>query len=241
MDSYLHAQFAEIEWSHWWFLGRRAILRDVLARHVGPRAEILDVGCGAGALIPSLRELGTVTAMDTSAEALDYCQPLFPGVTFLKGIVPDDLPPGRQYGLVTAFDVIEHIDDDVAALASLRDVLAPGGRLVCTVPAYQWMWSPHDDLNDHKRRYTARLLRSRLEAAGFTVDKLSYFNTLLFPVVAFLRVFRRHVLRKTEPSSDFELPAPPVNRALAALMGSERFMLRKGSLPFGVSIVAVAH
>lgn len=241
MDRYLHAQFAEIEWSHWWFLGRRAILRDVLAGNVERGGEVLDVGCGAGAMIPVLKEFGRVTAMDTSAEALDYCQQLFPEVTFLEGIVPDDLPPGRQYALVTAFDVIEHIDDDVGALASLRDVLAPGGRFVCTVPAYQWMWSPHDDLNDHKCRYTARLLRARLETAGFTVDKLSYFNSLLFPVVAFLRLFRRHLLRRTELSSDFDLLAPPVNRALAALMGSERFVLRRATLPYGVSIVAVAH
>ena len=244
MDRSLHQQFAEIEWNHWWFCARRAILADVLRRRLdrGPAdgRRLLDVGCGAGAMIDVLERFGSVQGFDLSPESIEYCRSRFPSSRFGVGAIPDVLALLEPVDVVCAFDVIEHIDDSVGALRSLRAALRPNGLLLCTVPAYQWLWGPHDDLNGHQRRYTATLLRKELEASGFRVDYLTYFNSLLLPPIAAVRLARRHILRRQEPSSDFVVPSPGLNRLLTKLMAAERFPLRHISLPAGVSLLAVA-
>jgi len=242
VDPFLHAQFAEIEWKHWWFRGRQAILADVLAFRMRENASlrILDVGCGAGAMVPVLARHGMVTGMDSSEDTVAFCKRLFPDATFLVGNVPEDLPGGEPFDLVCAFDVIEHIDDDIGALRGMNDVLATGGTLVATVPAHQWMWGPHDDLNEHKRRYTRRRLCAALTSSGYDVQWATYFNSFLFPVVAAVRLVRRHLLRRERPASDFVLPRHSMNEALTRLFGAERHLLRHAALPVGVSALAVA-
>jgi hypothetical protein len=116
-------------------------------------------------------------------------------------------------------------------------MLPVGGRFICTVPAFQFLWSGHDVVNHHRRRYTRPALRSRLQAAGFEVERVSYFNTLLFPGIAAARLLRFGT--RTTPRSDISLPTPSVNRWLRRLFASERWLLRSVSLPVGVSIVAV--
>jgi SAM-dependent methyltransferase len=143
---------------------------------------------------------------------------------------------------VTALDVIEHVDDDRAALHEVLRVLRPGGSFLVAVPAYRFLWGRQDDINLHKRRYLARELRERLTSTGFEVVRLSYINAVLFPAIASVRLVR-HLLPKPEKlESDFSFPAPrPLNFLLGHVFGAERFAVRQFDLPFGVSIMALAR
>lgn len=249
MDDFLYHQFADIERDHWWFRARRKVVAEVLRHRLPacPTRRILDVGCGTGGMLEMLTAFGpTVCGMDMSADAIAFCRErgLESKARLLQGKLPDDLPPeASQWDLVTAFDVIEHLDDDRAVLRDIRGVLAPGGVLVVTVPAFNFLWGPHDDLNFHKRRYSARMLRESLTDSGFRVEYASYFNTWLFPVVAAVRVLRRAVSfgKPTEPKSDFFMPRPAVNAALTRLFESEAALVPRIPLPVGVSLIAVAH
>ena len=245
MDQTLHEQFADIEWTHWWFVARRRILADVLSRRwpptTGAPRTILDAGCGAGAMLGALATLGQVSGMDISAESVEHCRAVFPDLDLWAGGVPDGLPSGARFDAVCAFDVIEHLDDDIGALRSLAEVICPGGDVVITVPAYQWLWGPHDDLNQHKRRYTRSQLRRAVRDAGLELDRITYFNTLLLPPIAAARLVRRWVLHRTEPASDFVVPSALANRSLTALMAAERRWLRHAPLPAGVSLLAIAR
>jgi len=134
--------------------------------------------------------------------------------------------------------VLEHVADEAGALRACRRLLAPGGRLVVTVPAYAWLWSRHDELLGHRRRYTAGSLRAVVEAAGFAVDRVTYFNTLLAPPIMATRIVRAALRRSRH---DLERPAPLVNRLLARAFGAEATLLRFASLPFGISILLIAR
>ncbi len=245
MDPSLHHQFAEIDSSHWWFQGRRRVVASLLHAELGVEdgRRILDVGCGTGAMLDVLMELGSVSAMDDSPEALQYCKARFGDRLDVRcGSIPHDLPIGEPFQVVTAFDVIEHLADDLGALQEIHRLLPPGGVLVVTVPAFPFLWGPHDVLNGHHRRYRRNELRGVLEAAGFLVDRLSYFNTWLFPAVAALRGLRRLRPGTHEaPASDFSTPPRIVNRALGGLFSSEARFLRTRSLPFGVSLIALGR
>lgn len=245
MDTSLQHQFAAIEGEHWWFQGRRRIVASALRQQLGPAVNqgarrILDVGCGTGEMVDMLREFGTVTALDRAPEAVQYCCARFGAQVDVRlGGIPEDLPNAGTLDLVTAFDVIEHLDDDLGALRALCATLVPGGLLVVTVPAFAMLWGPHDVLNEHRRRYTPAHLRAQLVAGGFVVDRVTCFNSWLFPFVAVVRTLQRR--RRTAPRSDFHQLPGPSNRLLLALFASEAAVLRKVTLPIGVSILAVSH
>ena len=251
MDACLHEESAAIESTHWWYQGRRRIIQDVLKRSLGGRPHrILDVGCGTGELVEMLTEFGEVTGMDSSPLAVEWCRKRLGGrAELVVGDVPAGLPARAGFDVVTAFDVLEHLDDDGAALAAIFGLLPPGGIFACTVPAYMALWSPHDDINHHRRRYTRRQLIRRLRAAGFEVQRSSYFNTWLLPVVAGVRLVRRSrragAVAPPQDSavgeSDFTMPPPWVNSIVRTVFASERFVLRAMPLPAGVSIVAVCR
>jgi SAM-dependent methyltransferase len=247
MDAQLYRDFARYEDNHWWCRGRRAVVREVLRTSLTPSASrrVLDVGCGTGGMLAMLQEFGEVEGLESSADAIARCQERFPSVRVRQGELPDGLAAGSDYDLICAFDVIEHIPDAVGALASMRAGLAPGGTLICTVPAYQFLWSEHDVLNHHQRRYTRALLQDQLIAAGLQPTFSSYFNTALFSPIAAVRLAQR-VLRGTPngsgaPHSDFSVPPAPVNRLLEAIFSAERFLVPRLPLPFGVSLISVAH
>jgi SAM-dependent methyltransferase len=243
MDDTLYRDHADMEESHWWFVGRRRIIADVMRQHLaaerGADRRLLDVGCGTGGMLGVLADFGRTSGLDISPEAIDLCRQRYGDrVDARVGLIPQDLPTPGSVDVVSVFDVIEHIGDDSAALRQLYRTLRPGGTLVVTVPAYPFLWSEHDDLNHHKRRYTRKELRQRLTEAGFRVATLSYFNIWLFPVVAAVRLLRKR--SGGTGKSDFALPPQPVNALLAWLFASERLLLRRTSLPFGVSLIAVA-
>jgi SAM-dependent methyltransferase len=144
----------------------------------------------------------------------------------------------KSFDAVCAFDVVEHVEDDQGSVKALGELVAPGGYLVVTVPAYQWMWSHHDDLHHHKRRYTRARILDQLKAAGLSPVKASYFNAVLFPLAATVRVVKRVLGIDT---ADDRMPSPIVNSLLRKLFSLEAGWLRRHSLPFGLSIVVIGQ
>src|SRR5438552_1221345 len=174
VDTSLHHEYAELEPQHWWFQGRRQILRSMIETYVttSPRdeLEIFDVGCGTGEIIDMLMRFGHVTAIDVAPEAVAECRARFGNAVDIRvGSFPEDTPELAHFDLVTAFDVIEHLDDDAGAMLRVWGALKPGGHVVCTAPAFEALWGVHDDVNGHRRRYRRSRLRALLSEAGFEV------------------------------------------------------------------------
>jgi len=234
-----------VEDVHWWFVARRRILLSILNRYMGPdtagRRRILDVGCGTGTMLGYLAQFGDAEGVDVDAEAVGYCHAR--GLKHVSQSAADRLPfDNDSFDLVTTLDVVEHIDDDLGVLREVRRVLKPGGQLLLTVPAYMFLWGRQDDINLHKRRYVAPELRKRLLSAGFNVQRLTYMNAVLFPGIAAIRLIRHVLPSPPELKSDFAFPAPrPLNGLLSEVFGAERHILGRFNLPFGVSILALAH
>ncbi len=245
MEQDYYADYAQIQDTHWWFRGRRRIVETVLGRDLGPAGSfrersILDVGCGTGSMLPLLGRFGAAQGVDTEPRAIELCHE--------RGLQAARLYDGSRlpfedgtFDAACAFDVIEHIPDDVSALRDMARVVRPGGLLVLTVPAFPFLWGPQDEISHHERRYTRATLRSAVAAAGTDLHRMSFFNTLLFPAIAAVRVLRPS-RPEAELKSDFTLTTPPaVNNALAGLFGAEAWFVARTGLPFGVSLLAVAR
>ncbi len=242
MEAQLYDAHHRHEATHWWFEGRRRVIGSVLRRALRPTEgrRILDIGCGTGGMFPLLQTFGEVEGAELSAEARAYAAQHFPTVRVHPCALPSDLPNGR-WGLITAFDVIEHVDQPVESLVAMRQHLAVDGQLVVTAPAFQFLWSRHDEVNHHKRRYTAALLERQLAQAGFRTTFSSYFNSLLFPAVAGVRLAQRLFPGLEWEPSDLDEVREPLNTALTWLFGAEAKVVPRLRLPVGVSIIAIAE
>ena len=243
MDERLYRDFDRLEDRHWWFEGRRRILSQIIARwrDPSPTAQVLDIGCGTGGMIPMLREFGIAEGMDGSPAAIGFARErLGPEVPLHLGRLPDGIPSGRKWDLIGAFDVLEHVEEPVGALKAIRGALSAQGTFVCTVPAFPFLWSEHDELNHHFRRYGTDLLRQQLVAAGFAVQFISYFNALLFPPIVAVRLVKRLFPSRRLRSDAAEVPAL-LNKVLTRLFSFERYALPRISLPLGLSLVAVGR
>ncbi len=240
MDRIVYDRMAAHDSTHWWYRARRDILADYLTRYgdVPAGARILEIGCGTGHNLPMLAKFGSVEAIeiDPAARAIAserLGQPV--------GDAPLPELPGVErgaYDLVAVLDVVEHIEDDVAALAAMRSLLKPGGKILIAVPAHQWMWSAHDVVNHHHRRYSKTTLKTAIERAGLKPDKLGYFNTLLFPLAAAARIAGRMTGRD---DSDDSPPAKPLNTMFEAIFRLERHLVGRLPMPPGVSLVTLAR
>ncbi len=233
--------FFEIQKKHWWFVTRKNIVLDFVDRYLpeGNQVKVLDIGCGSGLMLNALAKVGQTFGMDMSDEAISFSKEIFDG-RVEKGALPDQVPYQEEFfDLITALDVIEHIDDDVGSISAIRALLVPGGKCIFTVPAYMFLWSAHDEMNQHKRRYTLPELNEKLVQAGFTVEKISYYNTLLFPAVFLVRMLNNVLQREGAPDTD--MPGSAMNYVLKKIFGIEKYLLRYLNLPFGVSVLAVVR
>jgi SAM-dependent methyltransferase len=236
VEEQVYQELYELEDEHWWFRGRRAVIRALLDRAPLPeRPRILDAGCGTGRNLVELGALGDARGVDPSPDAIAFCRRRGLGAVTEAGI--ESLPfPDGSFDLVVATDVIEHIEDDAGALAELGRVAAGGGFLLLTVPAYMWLWSQHDDSHHHRRRYTLRMLRDRVQAAGWRPTAESYFNTTLLGPIAAVRTLTRR-RSGSRGRSDYQLTEGPLNTVLSLPMRGEAALIRRGAhLPAGVSI-----
>jgi SAM-dependent methyltransferase len=237
-----YTEYSQIEDTHWWFRGRREIFTRILAPFEGTRQRILDIGFGTGAMLTFLSRYGSVVGMDMSVDAIRFARTRCDCPMLLGDITRIPLDTASR-DLVTAFDIVEHVDDDAAALRELARVCRPGGHVLLTVPAFQFLWGNQDIVSHHKRRYTLAEFGRGVRAAGFEPRCLSYFNAILFPAVAAVRVARR--LRgepKGEVKSDFGMTKPGlVNDTLTRVFAAEGRWLTRWRLPVGVSIVCLAE
>lgn len=241
MEQHAYREQFELEDTHWWFQGRRAVIWALLRRAgAGEHLRVLDAGCGTGRNLVEFGALGTAQGVDASPDALEFCRRR--GLQDVTAGQIEALPFAEDsFDLILATDVLEHLQDDCSALRELRRVAAPGGRLLATVPAYNWLWSRHDAAHHHFRRYTFRALRQRLRATGWEPLQWSYFNTTLLPPIAAVRLLERRRRAGNAERPDLRLTPPALNRVLEQPMRLEAALIGHGvRLPAGVSIGVVA-
>ncbi len=249
MAQELTAQQLE-EDSHWWFASRTRALLTMLDRCVlGDALNVLDVGCGAGNMIHHLSRYGKVVGMDNNPIPLKIARERGYDARLASA---EDMPfEDDSFDLVTALDVIEHCEDDLQILRECRRVCTPGGLVAVTVPAFQWLWSNNDVINDHKRRYSGSELGTKLSEAGLAVKRMSYNNFFIFPLAAPLIIARRRTEQEPELATpttnedayqvEMEPASPPVNALLTAVGWFEAAALRFATFPFGTSIICIAQ
>lgn len=239
MERVVYQQMAELDERHWWYRARREILADLIRREVKlpARAKILEIGCGTGHNLAMLAEFGRVDALELDDEARSIAEKRL-GRKAMSAPLPELWGVrDRHYDLIGAFDVIEHIDDDAAAVASVATKLKKGGTFIMTVPAHQWMWSAHDVVNHHKRRYSKHRLRKLIEGSPLKLDRIGYFNSLLFPLAVAERLASKV---RGKDNADVTLPPAPLNAALERVFALERHLVGRLPLPPGLSLFAVA-
>ena len=236
-----YAVEAEVEETHWWFVGRRRLFgRELMRAGLSVDARTLDVGTSTGSNLRLLRDFGftRVTGLDVSLEAIRLCE--------AKGFGPVQqgsvcaMPfPDASFDLVFATDIIEHVDDDALALTEVARVLAPRGRAVITVPAFPSLWGLQDDVSLHKRRYRLRPLLDLVRRAGLQPRDTFHFNYLLFAPIWLARQVIRHA--RIDLRSEGEVNTPALNRLLTGIFSADVRTARLLRPPFGVSIFVLAE
>jgi SAM-dependent methyltransferase len=248
MEPTFYETYYHHENRHWWFRWRYELITG-LVRSLNPSSNwrILDAGCGTGQMLRHLCQFGRVVGVDSSPEAIHFAASRDVDRLVLGSIF--DLPfAPESFDCVLSLDVIEHVDEDRQLVQHLYSVVKPGGYLIVTVPAFQSLWSQHDEVNWHKRRYRANQLEALLTETGLEIDRITYCNTALFlPILAARKL--KNLKNRIWPSrgadeipgSDLnELPMP-LNEGLFRLMQAERRFMTRRNLPFGVSLLAIGR
>jgi SAM-dependent methyltransferase len=243
MQQHTYAIMNRVEDSHWWYVGRRAILENFLEQIIqNPKSKIknpkiLDVGCGTGGNLEMLAKFGAAEGVDVSDDALEFCKRK--GLKAHKGLA-ENLPfENESFDVVTALDVVEHLDDDMAGLKEMHRVLKSGGKTLIFVPAFMWLWGVQDDVSNHRIRYTKKQIVERLEKAGFQIERATYANWTFFAPILAGRTLMK--LTGIKPESENNVNVSALNGIFGKLFGAERFWLKRANFPFGVSIVVVAQ
>jgi len=242
MKEHTYPIMFRVEQSHWWYTGRRRILasflEDICRRVTDRRPRILDVGCGTGANLLMLSQYGNAEGVDISEDALAFCRER--GLEQVKLGAAERLPyDDGTFDLVTALDVVEHMDDDLAGLREMRRVLRPGGRVLLFVPTFMFLWGLQDDVSNHRRRYRMPELGRVLEQAGFEIERTTYANITFFMPILAMRKLMRLTGIKAESENNINVSA--LNGVLARMLGAESLLLRYANIPFGVSGLCVAR
>jgi SAM-dependent methyltransferase len=242
MKEHTYPIMFRVEQSHWWYTGRRKILEsfleDICSHITDRRPRILDVGCGTGANLLMLSKYGDAEGVDVSEDALAFCRER--GLKNVKLGAAEKLPyDDGSFDLVTALDVVEHLDDDLGGLREMRRVLRPGGRVLLFVPTFMFLWGLQDDVSNHRRRYRLPELRRVLEQAGFEIERTTYANITFFLPILLARKLMRATGIKAESENNINVPA--LNGLLGGMLGAESVVLKYMNIPFGVSGLCVAR
>jgi SAM-dependent methyltransferase len=241
MENKLYQEMYAIESEHWWFRARRDILTHLIVKYI-PQGNILDVGCGTGFMLEALQtewdSKGEIWGIDIAEAAVQVCHEK--GLNQVRqGVLGNNALPADYFDLVMFLDMIEHLEQDLPALHQAKHYLKPQGQILITVPAYQFLWSAHDEIHHHKRRYTKNMLTDLLHQAGYEAVFISYFNTFLFPLIAIARLIGNILQRHHQ--SDAKMPSALVNHLLYQVFRVEKILLSRISFPFGVSLVCLAR
>ena len=238
-----YRRLRELEDHMWWFRGMELISLALVERFVANASElaILDAGCGTGGMLRPLSRFGTVTGLDRSAQALRLAKTRATGALVQASVERAPLAE-KSFHLVTSFDVLYHLDvhDDTEALREIARVLRPGGTFLVRVPAHESLRSQHDEAVHTRQRYGKKELVEKLRGAGLEPIFVSYANCLLFPLALLRRGAEKLTSRKRE-GSEVEAYHPTLNQLLSIPLTIEAWLLRRTSLPFGLSLVAVAR
>jgi len=238
MERKVYEQMAKLDSRHWWFTARRRILDGLIERVVKPPqgARILELGAGTGHNLAMLSRFGNVEASELDPVARELAAERL-GRPVVEAALPDlSMFPAGSYDMIALLDVLEHVPDDKGSLEAICDRLRPGGALLLTVPINPWMWSAHDVAHHHHRRYRKHEIRKLAQDAGYEIELLSPFNSLLFLPIAAVR-FVGKLAGKDD--SDDAMPSLPVNKTLDLIFGLERELIGRVPMPFGVSLVTV--
>jgi 2-polyprenyl-3-methyl-5-hydroxy-6-metoxy-1,4-benzoquinol methylase len=229
-------RYAELYRNHWWWRARERIVVRALDRlPLPPDSRILDVGCGDGVLFPELKRRGQVWGVESDARLVREDNP--DRARIRTEPLGSQIYAGLQFELITALDVLEHIEDDYGALRALFDLLVPGGHLLVTVPASMALWDQHDVANQHFRRYSDRTLRALLESRLQLLELRYMFHATFVPKYLVARL-NRHRSQHVDQTA---LPASALNKLLTLAFDAEERVLRRARLPFGTSLLAVAR
>lgn len=243
-DPEVFAKLAELEAGNFWFTNRNALITWAIRRHAPAPGSILELGCGTGFVLGALAASfpsAALTGSEIFVEGLRITRARAPRATLIQ-LDARVIPFVGAYDVVGAFDVLEHIEEDVRVLEQVRNALRPGGIAVIAVPQHRWLWSVADDHAHHVRRYTAAELQGKLEHAGFDVLTSTSYMTLLLPLMLISRLVRsRGINREYDPLAEFRLPSS-LNRLFGAVLRIERALIEAGlRLPVGGSRLVVAR
>ncbi len=244
MDRSYYEKYHELEKGHWWFRARKEILEDLLQRDILPRLrenpKILNAGAATGVSSLMLSEYGALTSLELDQSSCDFMKEEYDLDVVCSGLEKTPFPD-KHFDLICAFDVIEHIKDHEQSVKEMKRILKPGGKIFLTVPAFQFLWSDHDEINHHFRRYTLKNIRALIKKEELEIQRSSYFNTILFPPIALTRILGKIRPYKTL-KSDFERYNTDGigNKILFGIFRLEKKMFRFISgFPFGVSIFLI--
>ena len=238
MEIEVYERMAAEQENHWWFRARREIL-SLLVKQLEPgdNARILEIGCGTGGNLRMLAGFGDVSAVEKDKSAREFARELT-GINVLEGELPGALEKFEdKFDLICLFDVLEHVDEDIEALVRVKELLSNEGSIIMTMPAYQWLYGNHDREHHHFRRYNQRDIALLSAKTGLKISVISYFNTLLFPIILLARIvdkFRGH-----GRSTGSAVPVNIINEFLYQVFRLEKILLKYTVLPYGASIYSV--
>ena len=243
MENEAYVEMDLLEESHWWFVGRRAIIRNEISKlKLNKNCSILEVGAGPGGNLHLLANFGNVVAIEMNKIAFELAKAKKPENVQLRiGKLPDNpnLFNNEKFDLICMFDVIEHIPSAEESMKLLSRHLNKDGYIILSVPAYNWLWSAHDEFNHHVKRYTRKSLINLVEESELIISSCTYFNFLLFPFAILNRLKIQIINRHSY--SGIKLPNRFINEILISIFAFERKILKFTNLPYGLSLMAVVQ